>query len=58
MPDARQPLDQIPRLRAVAPLAGCDVEPDRQTERIDGGMDLGGQAAFGTADTGSFKPPF
>ena len=54
----RQPLDQAQCLWAVAPLAGCDREPDRQAKGIDGGVDFGGQTAFGAANTGSFKPPF
>jgi hypothetical protein len=45
-------------LRAVTPLTGCDRDADRQAERIHSGMDFGGQAAFGTSGTGSFKPPF
>jgi hypothetical protein len=39
-------------------LARCYRETDRQTKRVHGGVDLGGQAAFGATDTGSFKPPF
>ena len=54
----RQPFDQPARLWAVAPLAGGDRKADRQPEGIDRGVDLGGQAAFGAANTGSFKPPF
>ena len=55
---AGQPFDQPARLRAVTPLAGGDDGSDRQTEGVDRRMDLGGQPAFGTANTGSFKPPF
>lgn len=55
---ALQPRDQASRLRAVTPLAGCDLEPDRQSERIDRRMDLRGQAAFRAADRVSLKPPF
>ena len=54
----RQPFDQPACLRAVAPLAGCNDRPDRQAERIHSGVDFGGQAAFGAANTGSLKPPF
>ena len=53
-----QPFDQATRLWAVTPLAGCDDGPDRQAEGIHSGMYLGGQSAFGAANTGSFKPPF
>lgn len=53
-----QPLDQSPGLRAVAPLARRDCEPDRQAKRVNSGMDFRGQAAFGAANSGSFKPPF
>ena len=53
-----QALDQATRLRAIAPLARRDLEADRQTERIDGGMDLRRQAAFRSSDGVSFKPPF
>lgn len=53
-----EPLDQAACLRAVAPLAGGDCEPDRQSEGVDGGVDFRGQAALGPANTGSFKPPF
>ena len=56
--DTRQAFDQPTRLRAVAPLARRDRAPDRQTERINSGMDFRRQTAFGPADTGSFKPPF
>ena len=56
--NARQPFDQAARLGAVAPLARCDREPDGQPERIDTGVDFGRQAAFGSADAGSLKPPF
>ena len=58
MPDARQAFDQATRLRAIAPLARCDYGPDRQAERVNGGVDLRGQPAFGAANSGSFKPPF
>lgn len=54
----RQTFNQATRLRAVAPLTGCNRDADRQAKRIDSGMYFGGQAAFGTANTGSFKPPF
>ena len=53
-----QPFDQPARLRAVTPLAGCDDGSDRQAQGIDCRMYLGRQAAFGPANTGSFKPPF
>ena len=50
--------DQAACLWAVAPLAVSDDGADRQPERIDCRMNLGRQAAFGAANTGSFKPPF
>ena len=53
-----QPFDQTARLRAGTPLAGCDDSPDRQAKGIHCRVDLGGQTAFGVANTGSFKPPF
>ncbi len=53
----RQPFDQSTRLRAVTPLTGGDDGSDWQFECVDRRMDLRGQAAFGTANTGSFKPP-
>ena len=56
--NALQPLDQPARLRAVTPLPGGDLEPDRQSERIDSGVDLGGQTASGASDGASFKLPF
>lgn len=58
MADSLETLDQATRLRAVTPLAGGDREPDRQTKGVDSGVDLRSQAAFGTANCGSFKPPF
>ncbi|GGO63267.1 hypothetical protein GCM10011315_44080 [Roseovarius pacificus] len=58
MTDALETFDQATRLRAIAPMAGRDCEPDRQAERINRRMDFGRQAASGAADTGSFKPPF
>ncbi len=58
MSDTFQPLDQPARLRAVAPVSGGDENPDRQPQRIDRSMDLGGQAAPGSPDGVSFKPPF
>lgn len=58
MLDTAQPLDEPTRLRAVGPLARGDRNADRQTKRVHCRVDLRGQAAFGAADTGSFKPPF
>ena len=58
MTDTLEAFDQAARLRAVAPMAGRDCEPNRQAERIDRRMDFGRQATSGAADTGSFKPPF
>jgi len=55
---ALQPLDQALRLRAVTPVPRRDLEPDRQAERIDRGVDLGGQATPGAADRVSLRPPF
>ncbi len=56
--DARKPVDQAARLRAVGPLAGGDDRPDWQAERVDRRMNFGSQTAFGPANTGSLKPPF
>lgn len=56
--DPGEPRDQPPSLWAIPPVSGSDQEADRKSQGIDGGMDLGGQAATGTADCGSFKPPF
>ena len=50
--------EQTFRLGAVGPLAGGEFEPDRQAERINGGMDLGRQSAAGPTDCTSLKPPF
>ena len=58
MPDASQPFDQPARLWAITPLPRCDRKPNGQAERVNCCMYLGGQATFGTANTGSFKPPF
>ena len=41
----------------VGGLAGGQQKPDRQTSRIDHGVDLGAQPATGTAD-GVIRPPF
>lgn len=54
----RQPFDQLPCLRAIAPVTGRDREPDRQAQSIDGRVDFRRQTASGAANTGSFKPPF
>ena len=54
----RQPFDQAAGLRAVTPLAGCYDGSDRKAKRVYRGVDLRRQAAFGAANTGSFKPPF
>jgi len=56
--DAFQASDQAACVRAVTPLAGRDREPYRQAGRIDRGVELCRQAAFGASDTGSFKPLF
>src|SRR3546814_11586650 len=45
-------------LRAIAILAWCRMDPKRQTDRIDGGVQLGRQAAARTTDGGTFSPPF
>lgn len=58
MSDTLQPVEQPVRLRAVAPVSGGDENPDRQPQRVDCSMDLGGQAAPGAPDGVSFKPPF
>src|SRR3546814_3036140 len=43
---------------AIAILAWCRMDPKRQTDRIDGGVQLGRQAAARTTDGGTFSPPF
>lgn len=58
MADARQAFDQSTGLGAIAPLAGRDRQPGRQAEGVNLCMDFCGQATFGSANTGSFKPPF
>jgi len=58
MGHAVQAFDQVARLRTVAPPARRDRDTDGQPERIDRGVDLRRQAAFGATDAGSFKPPF
>ncbi len=58
VPDARKPLDQAARLRAITPLTGRNREADRQAKRVDCGVDFRGQAAFGASDCVSFSPPF
>ena len=58
MAHALQPGDQALRLRAVAPVPRRDLEAHRQTERIDGSVDLGGQPPAGAANRTSLKPPF
>lgn len=56
--DAVEPLEQFARLRAVAPVPGRDLEAQRQPERVNGHVDLGGQPAPRPSDRESFKPPF
>ncbi|SFU76263.1 hypothetical protein SAMN04488527_1152 [Aliiroseovarius crassostreae] len=53
------PFDQPRRLRAAPPpLSGGDDGSDWQSEGVDRRMGFRGQATFGTANAGSFKPPF
>src|SRR3546814_16870165 len=56
--DAFQPGQKRLGLRAIAILAWCRMDPKRQTDRIDGGVQLGRQAAARTTDGGTFSPPF
>src|SRR3546814_1687761 len=56
--DAFQPGQKRLGLRAIAILAWCRMDPKRQTDRIDGGVPLGRQAAARTTDGGTFSPPF
>ena len=58
MSDTFQPFEQSACLRAVAPVSRGDENPDRQSQRIDRSMDLGGQPPSGAPDGVSFKPPF
>ena len=39
-------------------MAGCNSCSNWQTKSVDCSMNFGGQAAFGTPNTGSFSPPF
>lgn len=57
MADTVEPVDQGRGLRAVAALTRCRDQPNRQPERIHGGMDLGRQAATRTPDPVSLSPP-
>jgi hypothetical protein len=52
--NALQTFDQGARLRAIAPVAGRDREPDRQAQGTDSGVDLRCQAASGAANTGIY----
>ena len=45
-------------LRRIAHLAGGDVEAHRATQAADRQVDLGAQAAAGTANGLIFRPPF
>src|SRR3546814_2329562 len=56
--DAFQPGQKRLGLRAIAILAWCRMDPKRQTDRIDGGVQLGRQAAARTTDGGTFSSPF
>ena len=58
MADALQTFDQAACLRAIPPLTRRNLEPDGQTERTNGSVDLRRQAALGPSDGVSFKPPF
>ena len=58
MADALQARQERLGLRAVAILPRCWMDPQRQANRIDGGVQLGRQAAARTTDGGSFSPPF
>ena len=53
-----QAVDQGISLRAIPPLASGQGEAHRAAEASDGHMDLGTQAAAGTAKGLIFRPPF
>jgi hypothetical protein len=51
-------VDQSFGLSAVVNLAGGGDQPQRVSERVDGDMDLGGQAAARAPDRLILSPPF
>ena len=51
-------VDQVFGAADVALLAGADQQPQRIAQAIGGGMDLGAQAAAGTAQALGMRPPF
>ena len=55
--DIRQAAEQCPRADVVADLSGSDEQVERTALTIADGMQLGVQAAFGSADQAS-TPPF
>lgn len=57
MADALEPLDQGRSLRTGAALASRRDQPHGEPKGIDGGVDLGGQAAARTPDPVSLSPP-
>ncbi len=56
--DAFETCQQRLGLRTITPLSRCRMDPDRQADGVDSGMQLGRQATTGAADRGSFSPPF
>lgn len=58
MADAFQADQQRLGLWAIAILARRRIDPDRQSDCIDGGMQLGRQATARTTDRSSLSPPF
>ena len=57
MRDARQIRDEPRRLGRIAPLPGRRHDPERQAERVNADMQLGGQAAARSADALKASPP-
>ena len=51
-------LEQGLRKQAVMDLPGADLDAQRVAERIDAGVDLGGQSPLRAADAVSLSPPF
>jgi hypothetical protein len=56
--DTWQPLDKGACLRTVTRLSRCDRDAYRVSERVNAGVDFGGQPAFGAAYRVNLSPPF
>jgi hypothetical protein len=53
-----EPLDEVVGESDVVALAGRADQPDRQSEGVGGGVDLGGQSAPRPAQALGIRPPF